>query len=296
MSHRVQFDFEIDFTNGGGIQGRDFRLDIAGHDISDRELADYLVADLRLLMVGAVRIRNKRIIVEPHERKAIHSASAAQTRYVDLSQVVANGTVSHRGLPAPIICDYLSREASRSRYAAGTEFHIAGIEMVANTGTYIDCPFHRFADGQDFTQIGLDRFADLDAVVVRIAPGGSPAIGADAFRGLELRGRAVLVHSGWDRHWGSDAYLGEHPFLTEDAAICLRDSGAALVGIDSMNIDDTRGNARPVHTVLLGAGILIAEHLCNLGNVPDEGFAFSAVPAKFKGVGTFPVRAMARLP
>jgi len=295
MSHRVQFDFEIDFTNGGGIQGRDFRLDIAGHDISDRELADYLVADLRLLMVGAVRIDNKRIIVEPHKRKLIHGASATQTRYVDLSQVVANGTVSHRGLPAPIICDYLSREASRSRYAAGTEFHIAGIEMVANTGTYIDCPFHRFADGQDFTQIALDRFADLDAIVVRTGHGQSPAIGADAFRNMDVRGRAVLVHTGWDRHWGSDAYLGEHPFLTEDAAICLRDSGAALVGIDSMNIDDTRGNARPAHTVLLGANILIAEHLCNLGNVPDEGFAFSAVPAKFKGVGTFPVRAMARL-
>jgi len=293
MSHRVQFDFEIDFTNGGGIQGSDFRLDIAGNDISDRDLADHLIADMRLLMVGAVRIRNKRVIVEPHKRRPIDIA--AEIRYVDLSQIVESGTVSHRGLPAPVICDYLSREASRSRYAAGTEFHIAGIEMVANTGTYIDCPFHRFADGQDFTQIALDRFADLDAVVVRIAHGGSPAIGADAFRGLELHGRAVLVHSGWDRHWGSDAYLGEHPFLTEDAAICLRDSGAALVGIDSMNIDDTRGNARPVHTILLGAGILIAEHLCNLGNVPDEGFAFSAVPAKFKGVGTFPVRAMARL-
>lgn len=295
MSHRVQFDFEIDFTNGGGIQGRDFRLDIAGSDISDRELADYLVADMRLLMVGAVRIGNKRIVVEQHKREPIDAKSANDTRYVDLSHVVENGTVSHRGLPPPVICDYLSREASRARYAAGTEFHIARIEMVGNTGTYIDCPFHRYADGEDFTQIALDRFADLDAVVVRTGHDKSLAIGADAFRDVEVRGRAVLVHTGWDRHWGSDAYIGEHPYLTEEAAVHLRDSGATLVGIDSMNIDDTRGNARPIHSVLLGAGILIAEHLCNLASVPDDGFAFSAVPAKFKGVGTFPVRAMARL-
>jgi kynurenine formamidase len=246
-------------------------------------------------MVGAVRIRNKRIIAEPHKRKPIDAGPADDSRYIDLSQVVENGTVSHRGLPPPRICDYLSREASRARYAAGTEFHIARIDMVANTGTYIDCPFHRFADGQDFTQLALDRFVDLDAIVVRAAHGKSPAIGADAFRNVEVRGRAVLVHTGWDRHWGSEAYIGEHPFLTEDAAIYLRDCGAALVGIDAMNIDDTRGNARPVHSVLLGANILITEHLCNLANVPDEDFAFSAVPAKFKGVGTFPVRAMARL-
>jgi arylformamidase len=294
MSYRVQFDFEIDFSNGGGIQGRDFRLDIASDDISDRDLADYLVADLRLLMVGAVRIHNKRIIVEPHKRKPI-DASAAAGRYVDLSHVIENGTVSHRGLPAPIICDYLSRESSRTRYAPGTEFHIAKIEMVANTGTYVDCPFHRFADGRDFSQIGIEQFADIDAIVVRPEQRDSPAVGIEYFRGLEVRNRAVLVHTGWDRHWNTPAYLGEHPFLTEEAASHLRDGGPKLVGIDSMNIDDTRGTSRPVHSILLGADILIAEHLCNLANVPDKGFAFSAVPAKFKGVGTFPVRAMARL-
>ncbi|HET7065531.1 MAG TPA: cyclase family protein [Rudaea sp.] len=294
MSHRVQFDFEIDFSNGGGIQGRDFRLDIASDDISDRELADYLVADMRLLMVGAARIHNKRIIVEPHKRKAIDVPAAAD-RYVDLSHVIEDGTVSHRGLPAPIICDYLSREASRTRYAPGTEFHIAKIEMVANTGTYVDCPFHRFADGRDFSQIGIEQFADIDAIVVRAEQRDSPAVGVECFRGLEIRNRAVLVHTGWDRHWNTQAYLGEHPFLTEDAATYLRDCGVKLVGIDSMNIDDTRGNTRPVHSALLGAGILIAEHLCNLSAVPDDGFAFSAIPPKFKGVGTFPVRAMARL-
>jgi len=294
MNHRVQFDFEIDFSNGGGIQGRDFRLDIAGDDISERELADHLVADMRLLMVGAVRIKNKRIVAEAHKRKPVDT-SPSSGRYVDLSHVIENGTVSHRGLPAPIICDYLSRESSRTRYAPGTEFHIAKIEMVANTGTYIDCPFHRFADGRDFSQIGIEQLADIDAIVVRAEQRDSPAVGVEFFRGLEIRNRAVLVHTGWDRHWNTQAYLGEHPFLTEDAAIFLRDCGAKLVGIDSMNIDDTRGNARPVHTTLLGAGILIAEHLCNLSTVPDDGFAFSAIPPKFKGVGTFPVRAMARL-
>jgi len=294
MNHRVQFDFEIDFSNGGGIQGRDFRLDIAGEDISDRDLADYLVDDMRLLMVGAVRIHNKRIIAEPHKRKPIETPAPAN-RYVDLSHVIENGTVSHRGMPAPIICDYLSRESSRTRYAPGTEFHIAKIEMVANTGTYVDCPFHRFADGSDFSQIGIEQFADIDAIVVRAEQRDSPAVGVEHFRGREIHNRAVLVHTGWDRHWNTQTYLGEHPFLTEEAAGYLCDCGVKLVGIDSMNIDDTRGNTRPVHTVLLGAGILIAEHLCNLSALPDDGFAFSAIPPRFKGVGTFPVRAMARL-
>lgn len=294
MNHRVQFDFDIEFSNGGGLSGRDFRLDIDGADISDRELADYLVADLRLLMVGAVRIGNKRIIAEAHKRAPDAAPSPAHA-YVDLSHTIENGMVTHRGLPGPVICDYLSREASRSRYAAGTEFQIARIEMIANTGTYVDVPSHRYADGKDLAQVGIERFADLDAIVVRAQDRGGPEIGVEFFRGRELRNRAVLVHTGWDELWSTPAYLGEHPFLSEAAALYLRDCGVRLVGIDSMNIDDTRGNTRPVHSALLGAEIIIAEHLCNLAGVPDEGFAFSAVPPKFKGVGTFPVRAMARL-
>ena len=291
---RVQFDFEVDFTNGGGIQGQDFRLDIAGDDIADSELAGYLVADMQLLMVGTVRIRNKRIVAETHKRPPI-GAMRTGRRYIDLSHTIENGTVSYRGLPAPIICDYLSREQSRERYAPGTEFQIAKIEMVANTGTYIDCPSHRYAHGKDLSEVGIESFADLDAIVVRAEHRDSLAIGVEFFRNRDIRGRAVLVHTAWDRHWNTDAYLGEHPFLTEDAAVHLRDGGATLVGIDSMNIDDTRGNSRPVHSTLLGADILIVEHLCNLGQVPDTDFAFSAVPPKFKGVGTFPVRAMATL-
>jgi len=291
MTHRVQFDFDIEFSNGGGLQGRDFRLDIDGDAIDDRALAEYLVADLRLLMVGAVRIRNKRILVEAHKRMPIDPQAP---RYVDLSHTIENGTLTHRGLPGPLICDYLTREASRERYAPGYEFQIARVDMVVNTGTYIDCPFHRFAHGKDWSQMAIESCTDLDAIVVRAAP-DELAVGIEQFRNRELRGRAVLVHTGWDRHWNTPQYFGTHPFVSEDAARYLRDCGVKLVGIDAMNIDDTRGGARPVHSVLLEAEILIVEHLTNLAALPDEGFRFTALPPKFVGVGTFPVRAMARL-
>lgn len=295
--HRVQFDFEIDFSNGGGMSGRDFRLDIAREEISDRELADYLVADMRLLMVGAVRILNKRIIAEAHKRDA---TAASVQRFVDLSHTIGHGIVTYKGLPAPMICDYLSREASREIYAAGTEFQIGKIEMVSNTGTYIDCPFHRYADGKDLSEVGIEALCDLDAIVVRADHRDAQAVGVEHFRGREIRGRAVLLHTGWDAYWNTPAYFDGHPFLTEEAAVCLRDGGARLVGIDSHNIDDTvrdlpGSKTRPVHSTLLGAGILIVEHMTNLAGLPDSGFTFSAVPPKFKGVGTFPVRALAKL-
>jgi arylformamidase len=291
---RVRFDFEVTFTNGGGIQGQDFRLDIDGDDIADAELADYIVRDMHLLMVGSVRILNKQIITEAHKRPT-GELPAQDAPFIDLSHVVFDGLVTYKGLPAPIICDYLSREESRARYAPGTEFQIGKIEMVTNTGTYLDCPFHRYVDGKDTSQVALDRLAELDGLVVRAPFAQGLAVGPERFAGLDLRGRAVLVHTGWDAHWNTDAYFVDHPFLTEEAAVFLRDAGAALVGIDSMNIDDTRGNARPVHSTLLAAEVLIAEHLCGLGQLPDAGFRFSAVPPKFAGVGTFPVRAYARL-
>jgi len=290
MPHRVQFDFEIEFSNGGGLSGRDFRLDIAGESIDNAELADYLVADLRLLMVGKVHIFNKRILNEAHKRMP----DGDVRRYVDLSHSIGNGTLTHRGMPGPLICDFLSREDSRKFYAPGTEFQIAKIEMIANTGTYLDCPFHRFAHGYDMAQLAIDSCTDLDAIVVRVAP-DMLAIDAEVFQGHAIAGRAVLVQTGWDRHWNTPAYFGVHPFLTERAAQYLRDGGAKLLGIDAMNVDDTRGNARPVHTTLLGAGILIVEHLCNLAAVPDQAFRFTALPPKFEGVGTFPVRAIATL-
>jgi kynurenine formamidase len=203
--------------------------------------------------------------------------------------------VTYKGLPAPVICDYLSREKSRETYAAGTEFQIGKIEMVANTGTYIDCPFHRYEHGKDTSEVAIDAFTDLEAIVVHADYRKSLALDTTCFAGKELRNRAVLVHTGWDVHWNTEAYFSDHPYLTEDAARYLRCCGVKLVGIDSVNIDDTSGNARPVHSCLLGADILIVEHLCNLDALPEDGFTFSAVPPKFEGVGTFPVRAMAKL-
>jgi arylformamidase len=214
-------------------------------------------------------------------------------RLVDLSHAVEHGMVTYRGLPAPVICDYLSREASKAIYASGTEFHIGRIDMVANTGTYVDAPFHRYADGKDLAALPLESVAELDAVVVRCTGLAERAIGEALFRNIDLRGKAVLFHTGWDRHWRTDQYFEGHPFLTHGAALELRARGARLVGIDSLNIDDTADQSRPVHSVLLRADIPIAEHLCNLGALPDTGCRFSAVPVKVVNFGTFPVRAYA---
>lgn len=219
----------------------------------------------------------------------------AVTRFIDLSHTVTDGLITYRGLPAPVICDYLSREQSKANYAEGTTFQIGKIEMVANTGTYVDSPFHRYAAGKDLSELPLTRLAELDAVVLHVSEMTQRAIAREAFDGLEIRGKAVLVHTGWDRHWATDQYFEGHPFLTAEAAEYLRDAGALLVGIDSMNIDDTADGSRPVHTTLLGAEIPIAEHLCGLGALPSSGFQFTAVPVKVKGMGTFPVRAYASI-
>lgn len=291
---RAQFDFEIDFSNGGGIQGQAFRLDIEGDDIADEALADTIVRDLRLLMVRTVRIRNKTILVEPHKRSSTPTATLADAqRLVDLSHTIEDGMITYKGLPAPLICDHLSREQSRTQYAAGTEFHIGRITMVGNTGTYIDSPFHRYADGADVADFDLATVASLQGIVVRVTGMGGRAIPRSAFAALDVRGKAVLVHTGWDVHWRTDRYFEGHPFLTADAAAFLRDAGARLVGIDSLNIDDTGDGTRPVHTTLLGAGIPIVEHLRGLDQLPVSGFRFSAVPPKVRGIGTFPVRAFA---
>ena len=288
IEQRVLFDFAIEFSNGGGIQGQGFRLDIEGDTIDDAALADYIVRDMRLLMVKQVHILNKQVIAERHKRAVL-----PRRLLIDISHAVEDGMITYKGLPAPIICDYLSREASRRLYAEGTEFQIGKIEMVANTGTYLDSPFHRFADGKDLAALDLAALADLECVVVRVAERSDRAITPGAFAGIDLRGKAALVHTGWDRHWRSDRYFEGHPFLTAEAAQLLVKAGATLVGIDSYNIDDTADGRRPVHTALLGADIPIVEHLCGLQHLPDQGSRFFAVPVKVKGFGTFPVRAFA---
>lgn len=210
---------------------------------------------------------------------------------IDLSQTIEDGLVTYRGLPAPVICDFLSRRESRKHYAEGTEFQIGRIDMVANTGTYVDAPFHRFADGKDLSEVPLSWLADLETVVVRSS---ETRIDARVFDDVDVKGKAVLFNTNWSQHWKTDTYFEGHPYLTEDAALDLRDRGARLVGIDSLNIDDTTDGRRPVHTTLLGADIPIVEHLTNLAELPESGSRFFAVPVKVKSFGTFPVRAFAK--
>jgi arylformamidase len=216
-------------------------------------------------------------------------------RIVDLSHVIEHGMTTYPGLPGPHICDFWTREGSAANYDDGSSFQIGRIDMVANTGTYLDSPFHRFAEGKDLADLPLSSLADLPAILVRQPWEDDIAVGAPAFEGLDARGKAVLIHTGWDRHWRTDRYGAAHSFLTAAAADWLIEHGAALVGIDSNNIDDTRVRARPVHTRLLGADIPICEHMTGLGQLPDENFRFSAVPPKVRGMGTFPVRAYAVL-
>lgn len=216
-------------------------------------------------------------------------------RLIDLSHEIEHGMITYPGLAAPIISDWLSRGASRAKYAPGTTFQIGKIEMIANTGTYMDAPFHRHAGGADIAGYPLEAIADLPGLVIRATARSARALDAATFRGVDVRGKAVLVHTGWDAHWRAEAYGTGHPFLTRTAAEHLVGAGAALVGIDSLNIDDAGDGTRPAHTLLLGAGIPIVEHMTNLGALPDAGFRFFAVPAKVKGMGSFPVRAFARV-
>lgn len=216
-------------------------------------------------------------------------------KIIDLSHTIENGTVTYKGLPAPVICDYLRREDSKKIYEEGTEFQIGKIDMITNTGTYIDCPFHRYPEGKDFAALDADLFTDLHAIKISISHRKQKAIDASYFMGLKLTNKAVLVHTGWSEHWGTDAYFDDHPYLTEDAAVYLRNQQVRLVGIDAHNIDDTNKKSRPVHSTLLAAEIFIVEHLCNREEVPVENFLFTALPPKFKEVGTFPVRAVAKI-
>jgi kynurenine formamidase len=215
-------------------------------------------------------------------------------KFADVSHTIENGLITYKGLPAPIICDYLSREESRSFYEPGTEFQIGKIEMVTNTGTYIDVPFHRYADGKDLSEATVEQMAGLEGVVIPVDK-HVKKIDVDVFKSADLHGKAVLIYTGWDEHWNTERYFEDHPYVTEEAANYLKEQKVALVGIDSHNIDDTSGKRRPVHTILLGADILIVEHLCKLGQLVDQSFLFYAVAPKFKGAGTFPVRAFAEI-
>lgn len=218
-----------------------------------------------------------------------------EKKYIDLSHTIRDGGITYKGLPAPIICDYLSRKDSETLYEKGTSFQIGKIEMVSNTGTYIDCPFHRYEDGKDLSEIALNRIANIEGILIKVPFKKKLAIGVEFFEGKELKNKAVLVYTGWSDHWQTDQYFENHPYLTEEAAEYLKNQAVLLVGIDSHNIDNTKRKTRPVHSILLKNEILIVEHLNNLKNLEGEKFTFSAIPPKIEDFGTFPVRAFATL-
>ncbi|WP_394827068.1 cyclase family protein [Pendulispora albinea] len=294
--HRAAFDFRITFTNGGDLAGTGFRIDIPRPDVTPEEVGQLLVKSLGLLMAGDVELRNLSIFPEAHKGSRTVDAPAVRRRLVELSHPIAHGMITYPGLPAPEISDHLTRDACETSYGPGVRFQIGRISMVANTGTYVDSPFHRFDDGADLARLPLERLADLEGVVVRLAGSRRRGIEASELAPYDVAGRAVLLHTGWDRHWGTDAYGVDAPFLTKGATEWLIAEGAALVGIDSVNIDDMGDRSRPAHTGLLRAGIPIVEHLRGLDALPPSGFRFHAAPPRVERFGTFPVRAYAVIP
>jgi len=294
MDTRAVFDFVITFSNGGGLRGEGFRLDLPRPDVPEEEIAALMVAHLGLLMVQKVELRNVRRIEEPHRgSRGVPRAAGVSRRLVELSHTIHHGLVTYPGLPAPEISDHLSREAAVAKYAPGVTFQIGRISLVANTGTYLDSPWHRYAEGKDLSGLPLEALVDLEGVLLRATGTGRRAIDVLELAPLEVRGKAVLLHTGWDVHFGTPQYAKEAPYLTEAGAAWLVEHGAALVGIDSINIDDAGDAARPAHSRLLAAGIPIVEHLRELEQLPATGFRFSAAPPRIQGLGTFPVRAYA---
>lgn len=300
--HRAHFDFEIRFANGGDLTGNGFRLDLPSADLDAAAIGRLLVAHLGLALVEHVELRGLHIVEEPHRgsRGVGTPADSQDSRHiVDLSHRIRAGLVTYPGLPAPVISPHLTRADSRATYAPGTEFAMDVITMIGNTGTYLDSPYHRYADGKDLAGLDLSTLVGLRAEVFHLADAWDAqrrGIRAETLADRDVRGAAVLLHTGWDRRFGTPEYGAGAPFLTAAAAQYLIEAGAVLVGIDSVNIDDTEsGGERPAHTLLLGAGVHVVEHLTRLEAVPARGARFTAAPPAVEGFGTFPVRAYAEL-
>lgn len=301
--YRAHFDAAVSFVNGGGLTAEGFRLDVPSAAVSEAELAELFVRHLGLALVGSVSLRDVRIVPEPHRGSRGMEAASEEpaddrgaARIVDLSHPIRAGLVTYPGLPEPVITPHLTREASRERYAPGTEFAMDVITMIGNTGTYLDSPFHRYADGGDLASLDLATLVGLRAEVFHLTDAAGRGIPASVFYDRELAGTAVLLHTGWDRHFGTPAYASGAPHLTEAGAEHLARAGVTLVGIDSLNIDDTENDgSRPAHSILLAAGIHVVEHLTRLGELPAHGARFTAAPPAVEGFGTFPVRAYAEV-
>jgi kynurenine formamidase len=301
IEYRAGFDADVTFANGGGLQVQGFRLDIPGRTVNDYELAALFVRHLGLLMVDRVSLRNVEIFEEPHKGSRGGPSDApnvaAPARLVELNHVIEAGMTTFPGLPGPEIKPYLTREESRSHYAPGTEFTIDWIRILSNTGTYVDSPFHRYEGGADLADLPLSSFADLPIVVVRVTGAAERGVGSLALAPLDVAGAAVLLHTGWDRHFGTDAYGVDAPYLTREAAEYLVAAGARLVGIDSVNIDEMAPSGqRPCHSILLDAGIPILEHLTGLDQLPITGARLHAAPLRIRNFGTIAVRAYALVP
>ena len=300
--YRASFDASVSFANGGGLAVHGFRVDVPDPGIGEAGIAALFVASLGLLMTESVELANVEIIAEPHkgtrggpsDRAAV--PPSRRGALVELGHVIRAGMVTYPGLPGPEITPHLTREASRGRYSPGTEFAIGRISLVGNTGTYLDSPYHRYPGGADLAAVPLERTADLPAVVVRVTGTRQRGIDVGALAALDVRGAAVLLHTGDDARFGSPAYAEGAHFLTEAGAAWLAGQEPALVGIDSVNIDDAADGRRPAHSLLLAAGIPVVEHLTGLGQLPPAGSWFTAAPLRIEGFGTIPVRAFARLP
>jgi kynurenine formamidase len=292
--YRASFDATVTFLNGGDLSAHGFRIDLPGADASADDVAALFVRHLGLLMVDRVDIANLEIIEEPHKgSRGVAPTTSGDHRLVELNHVIRDSMTTYPGLPGPTIRPQLTREASRAAYAPGTEFQIDQISLVGNTGTYLDSPFHRYASGIDLAGLPLERLADLPITVARLTGTARRGIDVPALAALPVDGRAVLLHTGWDAHWGTPGYIDCAPFLTGAAAQWLVDAGAALVGIDSVNIDDTSDTARPAHSALLAAGVPVLEHLTGLEQLPATDARLHAAPLRIAQFGTFPVRAYA---
>jgi arylformamidase len=299
--YRAHFDAQVEFTNGGGLTAEGFRIDVPSGDVTESEVARLFVQHLGLALVGEVRLANFAIVEETHRGTrgidaAEAGASVARPRLVELSHIIREGLVTYPGLPVPIFTPHLTREDSRSHYAAGTEFAMDTITMIGNTGTYLDSPWHRYSGGADLAALSLDSLVDLPSEVFHLQDSTQRGIPASAFWDRDVAGKAVLLDTGWSSRFGTPGYAIDAPYLSEDGVDYLVGEGVSLVGIDSLNIDNTQGTGeRPAHTKLLAAGIHVVEHLTNLGEVPPSGAAFTAVPPRIEGFGTFPVRAYAKI-
>ena len=296
VTYRAHFDARIEFSNGGDLTANGFRLDLPS---ADADVERLLVQHLGLALVSSVALSNLTIVEEAHrgsQRVAPAETAGRETRLIDLSHTIREGLITYPGLPAPVFTPYLTRSDSRAKYAPGTEFEMDVITMIGNTGTYLDSPFHRYEGATDLAGLSLETLVDQPSEVFHLDDSLERGIPASVFWDRDVAGKAVLLHTGWSRHFGEPAYLTGAPFLTSDGVDYLISQGVTLVGIDSLNIDDTEsGGERPAHTGLLAAGIHVVEHLRGLEQLPPSGALFTAVPPKVEGFGTFPVRAYARV-